>query len=221
MNRPHRITLALAIASAWCAMSACSQRPMAARSVIRGKGHRAVREEPGSRAVGDPGKNAALQDFLNHNLGITLVMDDGTTVFGLLQTNKEGRLLATKGSPFGTDPGAVELVNVAGDDRWWRKPDADNAVVLIETLYTDENTAWRATAAAALGDVRTPDAVRALTTALRKDRDPVARMNVANALGAAGTPETVEALRIAAEKDPEPSVRDEAKKALRNFNTGR
>jgi len=189
----------------------------AVKPAVRGQGHHAV-EVPAYKATdtGDPAKTAAIQGFLNGTFGITLVMDDGTEFFGIPHTNKKGCILAAKLSP--NIPGEVFLVTVAGDDGWWREPDADNAVVLIETLNNDNQPLWKRAVARALGRAGTPAAFDALRNAIEKGPDSTTRLVAEDGLALMGTPEVVKVLKVAAQNDPDPRVRDSAKEAVEQIS---
>jgi hypothetical protein len=131
--------------------------------------------------------DAALQDMLSRTLGVTLVTDKNERISGLLAMSKKGGVLAEKKFPYGSDPGKIYLVSIAGDDGWWREPDADNAVVLIEMLNNDKDSRWREGAACALGGVGTPTAIKALETALKKDSDEGVRAAAKEAIKRAST----------------------------------
>lgn len=224
------LALTMVTVAAVASLSGCSSperywqgKVAAATTAVRGKGHHAAEEQPNMKAkdTGDSAKTAATQGWLNQNFGVTLVMDDGTRSLGLVMTNKEGRALASELNPSSAVPGQVELVNVAGDDGWWRDPDADNAVVLIEILNTESQPAWRAAVARVLGKAKTPAAFKALRNALEKDADPIVRVGAEDGLVLLGTPEAVKALKAAAEKDSEQFVREEANKAIEKINAGK
>jgi hypothetical protein len=201
--------LAPAIASALCAMSA----PAAAQSEKPGEG-KAVPGQPQTpqkgyhvvQVVGQVAKNndPVLQAWLNRMFGVILLMDGGDRFAGPMAVNKKGSILASKseGMSFSMDPEGVQLVNVAGEDGWWRRPDADNAVVLIETLRTDKDGKWRSAAAYGLSIcVPTPATTTVLVTALRDDPDIRVRWVVAAGLSRIGTPEAIKAVKTALAKD--------------------
>jgi hypothetical protein len=143
-----------------------------------------VRQGVGYIAVNN---DAALQDYLSRTLGVTLVTDKKGSISGLLAMNKKGGVLAEKKFPYGSDPMNIFLVSIAGDDGWWREPDADNAVVLIEMLSTDKDSRWKEVAAYALGRVGTPTAIKALETALKNDSDEGVRAAAKEAIKRAST----------------------------------
>lgn len=101
---------------------------------------------------------------------------------------------------------------------------------LVELLRMDEQTyqerfrrsairrakrqGLRRNAAVALGNLRDPRALPALTEALQ-DEDPIVRGHAAWALGRIGGPEAERALRTRLEVEPDPAVREEITEALR------
>jgi hypothetical protein len=125
-------------------------------------------------APATPDQIRAAQDKVNRITGAMLLTDEGESFSGLLAVNSRGSVLAATSMNFGA-PGAVILVSAADDNGWWRPPDIDNVVVLIEMLKTDEDSNWRATAAEALSSVRTPPATEALAAAAKNDPDYTVR----------------------------------------------
>ena len=231
MERLRKITLASAIAFALCFTRDCStvqsvkpgeHKTAAAKPPVRGMGHHAAEEQPNSKAkdTGDPAKTAAIQGWLNQNFGVTLMMDNGTRSLGLVKTNKEGRALASELNPNSGASGEVELVNVVGDDGWWREPDGDNAVVVIEMLNTDHEILWRAAAARGLGRAKTPQAFEVLRNTLKKGTDSIFRCAAVDGLASLGTPEAISLVKEAEGKDADQSVRDVAKQALNREGIG-
>jgi hypothetical protein len=127
--------------------------------VVKGIGYIAVNND------------SALQDYLSRNLGVTLSSEEGVNLSGLLAMNKKGGVLADKKYQYGSDPGNVEYVCIAGDNGWWRTPNASNAIVLIEMLKKDKNSKWREIAAIALGQIGSKEAIETLKIAAKSDSD--------------------------------------------------
>ena len=191
MNRLQKIKLGLAIVSALCFVSAIlvaqSQEPSEGSAALAPsqstrKGYHVV-QGFGYQAVN---KNAALQDHLNRTIGVTLVTDKGGRLSGVLATNKKGFVLADKAASGSI---SISLVSISGDDNWYREPDAQNAVVLIEMLNADGDSAWRAAAAYALGSIGTPDAIKTLRAVAEKDSEQWLRDLAKGVLEARGSSE--------------------------------
>jgi epoxyqueuosine reductase len=72
----------------------------------------------------------------------------------------------------------------------------------------------------ALGNLRRPEAVPALTTALQTDPDALVRGHAAWALGRIGTPEAGEALHEACARETDPAVLEEIRLAMMDSEEG-